>query len=130
MLQNAPEVGERLTISGTAELVRARRAVTRSAEEVLGSPRIPDVELCISELVTNALEHGTDPEVELRWEAEGDSFVITVSNSSGRLPQATVGVLPNERATGRGLRIVKMVADGVATRHENGAVVVTCRFDG
>lgn len=115
-------------VETTAHLHGARRAVAAEALGFLGPDRAADVELCVSELLTNALEHGWSP-ARLRSDRVGDSFVVTVVNRSDRLPQPATQAVPHELATGRGLQIVQRVADGLAIHTEHGDVVVTCRFD-
>lgn len=90
----------------TSEVSRARRGV-RAAVEDEGVPDTvrDDAELLTSELVTNALLHGTPP-VRVRLTGRPDALVVTVHD-------AGPGTVPaRRRHHGRGLAIVA----GLATR--------------
>ncbi len=129
MTSELPVVGDTIVLEGTTELSIARRSVAHAALDVLAADRTPDVELCVSELVTNALEHGDGTGVVVSHGVVEGSFIVTVSNGSHTLPQRAIGRVPVDRPSGRGLQIVHALADGVAVYGEHGAVAVSCRFD-
>lgn len=129
MTSELPVVCDTIVLEGTAELSIARQSVAHAALDVLGGDRTRDVELCVSELVTNALEHGDGTGVVVSHSVVDGSFIVTVSNGSQTLPQRSIGRVPADRRSGRGLQIVHAVADGVAMFGEHGGVAVSCRFD-
>jgi anti-sigma regulatory factor (Ser/Thr protein kinase) len=70
----------------------------------------PALELAVSELVTNALEHG-DGAIELQLSAQGDELRLeVVDEGRGPAPPALRDV-PVDEPGGWGLRMVDEVAD-------------------
>ncbi|MGX1851078.1 ATP-binding protein [Streptomyces sp. NPDC055299] len=90
-----------------------------------------DVRLCVSELASNALLHGTEPGhgFLVRLEADDDFVRLEVHDSRNRHddrgPQPVVRYPADTDTTGRGLLIVDMLADcwGVEDREPLGKVV-------
>lgn len=85
----------------------ARRLVC-SAVAFAGYPRLAEVAaLLTSELVTNAVRHGTPP-ILLRVDCGHDSVTVVVSDCGGGIPLAPSPSL--ERPGGRGLELVHQLA--------------------
>jgi len=66
----------------------------------------------MSELITNAIQHGSgaDDEIEVRWSLSGGKLRLWVSDAA-RGRGTPVALTPDEeRARGRGLRIVDQLA--------------------
>lgn len=81
-----------------------------------------DVELVTSELVTNAVEHGTGSSVALAVSCDGTAVELRVSshgNVDGVGPADEWQVADVGSVTGRGLGIVRAIADRVAV-HRRG----------
>lgn len=76
----------------------------------------PQAELVVTELVSNAVQHGRPP-VELSLDCSGpEGVVISVSDGNPELPRVqTVGPQADH---GRGVRLVELLSDewGVRTR--------------
>jgi anti-sigma regulatory factor (Ser/Thr protein kinase) len=92
--------------------VRARLAQTLAEAEIEESRR-SDALLLVSELVTNAIVHGSQPgdQLELVWRLERDRLAVAVRDCARR-PAAPTALSPNEeRPRGRGLRIVDQLAE-------------------
>ena len=95
-------------LSRSAASARVARDLVKSHTAMLGSRRREDAVLMVSELVSNALLHGTG-EIRLRIEANGDGVRVEVSD------QGNVAVAPSPTPGahgGWGLRIVDELADG------------------
>jgi anti-sigma regulatory factor (Ser/Thr protein kinase) len=121
---------ERVVVDGVHGLSRARRVTRDVAGEALGDDRAADVALATSELVTNALEHGSGGPVEIVVTAAGGAVEISITSSSGAVPVPPAQRrAPASQVRGRGLQIVAAVADHVVISGEDGQVSVTCRFE-
>ncbi|MEU6848452.1 ATP-binding protein [Actinacidiphila alni] len=68
-----------------------------------------DVQLLVSELVTNALRYGEDREIGFRLVITLQGVLISVNDGSGRRPR--LSVVDEESETGRGLFLVAAIAD-------------------
>lgn len=87
-----------------------------------------DVELCVSELVTNAITHGNGEHVALLVELTGQAVVAKVWDGSPDPPRARKAGPQDD--SGRGL----MLVDALSSRHgwyptPGGGKVVWCAFD-
>lgn len=127
--------------SGSEELVfRARpvnpRAVRRFVREALEAASAPadvvaDFQLVVSELATNAIEHGVGDVVV---EVDGSRpawWEVTVSSSIGgaRLRSTREWVIADADAgSGRGLGIVRWLMDEVRVDHVGDRISVRCRM--
>ncbi|GHJ27323.1 ATP-binding protein [Streptomyces hygroscopicus subsp. sporocinereus] len=89
----------------------ARQFVTRTLSEWGYADRLEDIQLCVSEIATNALVHGVPPGrlFQVRIEAAEEEVRIEVRDSgSGRpAPQSPHA----DRENGRGLLLVGELAD-------------------
>ncbi|MGW6293510.1 ATP-binding protein [Streptomyces sp. NPDC055058] len=88
--------------------------------------RQDDVLVCVSELATNALLHGVPPgrQFSLTLVGDGPLVRVEVRDSGGGLPEVTEAAA--DACRGRGLSIVRAVADDFGvTLHEPGKTVWT-----
>jgi len=90
---------------------------------------IGDLELAVSELVTNAIEHGDNAEpVEVAVGLDGDVLTVSVrshGNVSALAPTSEWEVAGFEAIAGRGLGIVRAVVDRIDVTRESDMVTVT-----
>jgi two-component sensor histidine kinase len=107
------------------ESVRAARLWV--ASRVKPSPRIADVLICVSELVTNAVRHAqTDIEVSLSRSDEG-TVHVEVRDESPELPVAQP--FSTVASTGRGLHMVDALSSRWGLRREGAGKVVWFEID-
>lgn len=89
-----------------------------------------DLVLVASELVSNAVEHTSATDLQLSIGFEGRRWSLSVStpeSGAGGLADPSAWVIaPPDRASGRGLGIVRHLVDDVAVAIANARVVVTC----
>jgi len=120
---------EELRLGGEPDAVPRARAFVAATVPGLGSGAVdlvPDVELAVAELVTNALLHAGPP-VQLRLRAIPDGVRIEVQDASSAAPvRARVS---HDAMTGRGLALVEALAPvwGV-DRVPGGGKVVWCEL--
>ncbi|MEU5196124.1 ATP-binding protein [Streptomyces scabiei] len=112
------------------ESVGQARSFTTATLTNWGLPdRAEDIRLCVSELATNALLHGTAPGhgFLVRLDAEEEAVRMEVHDSSRRHPEARHAA--DTDTSGRGLILVSALADdwGVQERPPS-AKTVWCRF--
>ncbi|MGW1201742.1 ATP-binding protein [Streptomyces cyaneofuscatus] len=81
---------------------------------------VDDVELLVSELVTNALQHGAGPAVHVRICADDDHLHLYVEDGSSNRPVPRP--MDIEAENGRGLHMVAAIADHLDTS-EDGTTV-------
>lgn len=90
--------------------------------------RIDDIRLCVSELATNALVHGTvsDHGFLVRLDAEDDVVRLEVHDSRRQHPE--IHRADDTDLSGRGLALVAALADGwgVQDRTPLGKIVWSC----
>lgn len=110
-----------------AEVSTARRFVRTSLAGLPGGVA-SDAQLVASELVTNAIEHGVGGPVTIAIHRGSDAVTVTVESVG---PAPDVGGVDGWRMpdadeiTGRGLGIVRAVADEVAVHRSPGRLVIT-----
>ncbi|NNG88726.1 ATP-binding protein [Streptomyces cacaoi] len=107
---------------------RARAFVTEILAEWGVSGRAEDIRLCVSELATNAVVHGTAPGhgFLVGLVVEGDVVRTEVHDGRARRPKARRATAVD--TTGRGLALVDALADGwgVEERIPCGKLVWAC----
>lgn len=114
-----------------ASIPAARLFVQRPAEE-FAAHRVDDIVLAVSELVTNAIEHGSREPFEVRFVRRDDVAELIVSSavvekSASPADAPTTGErIPR---SGRGLRIVEAISDSFNVESENGRFRAWCRFN-
>ncbi|GAA1158710.1 ATP-binding protein [Streptomyces hebeiensis] len=90
--------------------------------------RIDDIRLCVSELATNALVHGTVPDhgFLVRLDADDDVVRLEVHDSRRRSPETRQAA--DTDLSGRGLVLVAALADGWGVRDRTplGKIVWSC----
>jgi anti-sigma regulatory factor (Ser/Thr protein kinase) len=125
---------ERTFSADTASIGEARRFVRHIAAESMngrGDDLLGDVELAVSELVTNAVEYGLDEPLAVKVAITPESIVVSVrsarTSSAIADPSTWAGPLPAMR-TGRGLAIVRSVSDDVSVDADDSTVTVRCTF--
>jgi anti-sigma regulatory factor (Ser/Thr protein kinase) len=122
--------GERDFVSTTESIGDARdfvRMVLR--DDAVDEATIDDVTLAVSELVTNAVGHGAGGPVTVRIETAPDEVVCVVRSGGGPLPDPATWTSPGASGlTGRGLAIVRAVADTVVAEADGLVVVLRCSF--
>lgn len=91
-----------------------------------------DIRLAVSELVTNAIVHGSGGPITVSVDTSPQSIVCSVASVFvGRsLPDPSTWNLQTggERIGGRGLAIVRAVADAVNVETDGSLVTVQCTF--
>ena len=131
-----PEVSERSFDGQTSSIRAARLFARQAAAEVLDlagpeSDLPGDLELAVSELVSNAIEHGPEEPVTVIVAATADTVVVSVrsvrSPSGIADPSTWASPLPAVR-TGRGLAIVRSISDEVLVDADHATVTVRCTF--
>jgi anti-sigma regulatory factor (Ser/Thr protein kinase) len=125
---------ERTFSADTSSIGEARRFVRDETAGSLNGRREElrgDLELAVSELVTNAVQYGLDEPVTVTVTVTPESLVVSVRSaraSSAILdPSTWAGPLPAMR-TGRGLAIVRSVSDDVSVDADESTVSVHCTF--
>lgn len=110
------------------EVATVRRFVRTTLNDLVPVAVASDLQLLASELVTNAIEHGTAPSVLVRVTADHDRAGLAVHSSGpspGVGPIDSWAVADVEEITGRGLGIVRAIADDIEMRQSGDALVVT-----
>lgn len=124
------QLGERDFVSTPESIGDARdftRAVLRG--DAVDEATIDDVTLAVSELVTNAVGHGSGGPVTVRIKSAPSEVVCVVRSTGGSLPDpATWTSRGVSGRTGRGLAIVRALADAVVAEVDGGVVVLRCSF--
>ena len=120
-----PEVSERMFGGQNSSIRAARLFVREAAAEVLDlagpeSDLQDDLELAVSELVTNAIEHGLQEPVTVIVVATADTVVVSV-----RSVRTPAGIADPST---RGLAIVRSISDEVAVDADDATVTVHCTF--
>jgi anti-sigma regulatory factor (Ser/Thr protein kinase) len=125
---------ERTFSAETSSIGDARRFVrdaTAGSMNGRGDDLAGDLELAVSELVTNAVEYGLDVPVTVTVAVMPDAIVVSVrsarTSSAIADPSTWAGPLPAMR-TGRGLAIVRSVSDDVTVAADDSSVTVHCTF--
>ena len=117
-----------VSVRDTAQIRSARTLVADEAVELVGADRAEDVRLVVSELVTNALEHGDGGDATVQFGVDDGAFVVSVTAESSERPDQSVGTVSPDQVTGRGLQIVARLSDSVVVSGQERSVAVTCTF--
>jgi anti-sigma regulatory factor (Ser/Thr protein kinase) len=122
--------GEREFASTTESIGEARDFVRDVLhDDAVDEAIIEDVTLAVSELVTNGVRHGAGGPVTVRIETAPDEVVCIVRSTGGPLPDPATWRSPGVSGrTGRGLAIVRAVADTVVAEADGLVVVLRCSF--
>jgi anti-sigma regulatory factor (Ser/Thr protein kinase) len=113
----------------------ARRFVRNELAGRVPEEAVSDLMLATSELVTNAFEHGSQRPVRLTVRSNRDEASITVVSlgEGGRVPDVDAWTTARaDRVSGRGLGIVREIADDIHVERSGGGVAITVhrRFAG
>jgi len=123
---------ERLFRADNDTIRAARRFVREAARTTALDPvRLSDIELAASELVTNAIEHGSGEAYRVRVVIEDDRFVVEVSSKhcgEPISPPSMWGVGRSDELTGRGLGLVKAVSTETWIEQSHDELLVGCAF--
>ena len=116
--------------STTASIGEARdfaRSVLRAG--AFDEATIHDVTLAVSELVTNAVGHGSGGPISVQIETAPHEIVCVVGSTGGPLPDPATWTFPGfSGPTGRGLAIVRALAESVVADVDGTTVSVRCAF--
>ena len=112
----------------TVNVAVARRFVRNAlaacdADEVV----VADLELISSELVTNAILHATGDIVDISVSCDGNVVTLSVTsigNDHQVGPSRHWRIAEPDSITGRGLGIVRSLADRIEVRHRAGALQI------
>jgi anti-sigma regulatory factor (Ser/Thr protein kinase) len=110
---------------------RARRRLRQTlAGAGIEPERQHEAVLLLSELVTNAVEHGsgTGDRIALAWTLDRDVLKVAVSDAARRSDPLGVGPADAEREKGRGLRIVDRLAESWTDRVAGRSRLVSFRL--
>lgn len=108
----------------------ARRFVRNELEGRVPDAAVSDLMLATSELVTNAFEHGSDDPVRVTVRRDRDEVSVTVISGGerGRVPAVESWTTARaDRISGRGLGIVRQIADDVDVERSGGSLAITVR---
>jgi anti-sigma regulatory factor (Ser/Thr protein kinase) len=111
-----------------ANVGAARRFVRKELEGRVPDEAVSDLMLATSELVTNAFEHGSPQPVRLTVRSNRDEASITVvsGGENGRVPDVDEwSTARADRVSGRGLGIVREIADDIDVERLEGSVAIT-----
>lgn len=92
-----------------------------------------DAQLVVSELVTNAIQHGVPAPISVILQVKGRRAWLTVANQapvSVHVPPIDHWLIDgDDRLCGRGLGIVKILSDNVEMSHTGSHLTITAGFD-
>jgi anti-sigma regulatory factor (Ser/Thr protein kinase) len=120
--------------AATTESIRAARRFVREGGEAItiDAQTLADIELATSELVSNAIEHGTGDEYQVVIATTGGRFIVEVtSGHSGTIlssPAEWTTSRP-EMLSGRGLGLVIALSANAWVRHVDDNVIIGCEFN-
>lgn len=111
-----------------ANVGSARRFVREQLAGHAPAAVVDDLALVTSELVTNAFEHGSPEPVALRVAVNAGSAAVTVTSRGDgeRIPAVDQwATATSEQLSGRGLGIVRAIADDIDVQRSSGSVTIT-----
>jgi anti-sigma regulatory factor (Ser/Thr protein kinase) len=123
----ACEVGGTIELPGTFESVPKARRYVRT---VLG-PKSDDVELAVSELVTNAVAHsesGRGGVIKLRLAVIEERVRVEVSDQGSRVSRPRVASNSADTEHGNGLKIVRAVSSRWGVHTTTQGTTVWCEW--
>lgn len=111
---------ERLFARHASTVGRARTWVLNYLADRSVSDRVDDVRLCVSELVTNAIEHGTPVgrDILVRVTVVGDVLRVEVHDAGNGVPRLCTVTEDDDH--GRGLLLLDELADDWGVSHRQG----------
>lgn len=107
---------------------QAREFATDALAEWGLPDRSEDIRLCISELATNALVHGTAPGHGFLVKLDADEQVVRLEVHDSRRQHPAARQAADTDTSGRGLTLVSVLADGwgVENRTPFGKIIWSC----
>ena len=132
MMQSSAQVARTLP-SSPASARQAREFVSGELRRLAaGADVVDDLDLIVSELMANSIQHGDGGDIVVRVDAPSAKwFSITVTNgvafSLPPMDPSTWKVAATDLPSGRGLGIVRRLADEIAVTEAAGLVHVTGR---
>ncbi len=112
----------------SASLTPSRHFVRSHVGADVADDRAADIVLVASELVSNAIEHGSGGDITIRVERDDDTVELVVASMSPSLPMLRTEPAAADALRGRGLQIVATLSDAVAIEAAEGVVSVICHF--
>ncbi len=113
------------SIGAARDLVHEAAAGTQ-----LDPTTVADLQLAVSELVTNAVVHGNGASIAVEVTIAPDVVNCAVAADGQTLPEVSAWVAPVDgRSSGRGLAIVRALADAVAVEVDGDRILVRCTFE-
>jgi len=112
---------------------QARRFVRAELSQLAGAEAVvDDLDLVVSELVANAIQHGDGSNIVVSVDGRSAIwFAVAVSNgvATSRPPMdpTTWAVAATDQPSGRGLGIVRRLAEEIDVAESDGNLHVTCR---
>jgi len=123
---------ERVFAAKTETIHAARQFVRNLGEAIeIQPPTLDDIELATSELVSNAIEHGSGDDYQIRLATSSNRFVIEVisTHNGTTLGTPTEWTTSDpELPTGRGLGLVSAVSADVWVQHTGDRMIIGCEF--
>ena len=117
-----------ITLEASAtHVAHARRFVRRAVDDIDQSV-VDDLQLIVSELFTNAIEHGSSDAVEVAVTQRPDHVSVAIDSSGptpGVGPATEWRVADAEALSGRGLGIVRHLADDLVVERDGDEFKVT-----
>ena len=111
----------------TAELSEIRRRVRAYVTDAGGGDDIADdLELVVSELATNVIEHTTSATLTIRFEKTLDAWILDVADVDDLSILDHVELPDRSEVTGRGLFVVASLVDDVRIVDDDGRHAVRC----
>ena len=126
-----PDVLEIRSEADPAELSTVRRRIRDYLNDVgTASEIVEDIELVVSELATNVIEHTTSTSLTILVGRVDDDWYVDVADVDD-LSILDEVALPNmTEPAGRGLFVVSSIVDDIQIVHESGAYAIRCRIAG
>lgn len=124
--------GVELTLPATADAPAQARRAARTALAHWDAERRDAALLVISELVTNAVRHGSDSSddaVELRVQRRGGATRIEVSDDNAGRREIACAPRRGDQRSGWGLPIVAELTDRWGVEHRGSCTCVWCELD-
>lgn len=116
--------------AATSQVAVARRFVRQSVAGRVPDEVVADLQLIVSELFTNAVQYGASPTVSVTVEIGPHEAGVTVDSGSPAPdvgPVQTWRVADEDEISGRGLGIVRRLADVVRVERDAQRFVVAAR---
>ena len=128
MDENHAQAHHRTELPFTCEAPSTARSQFRRFASTLSGTTLDDALVMVSELVTNAIQHGM-PEVALELWLRTDRITVAVLDRGDVPPSLICAAPPGDHPHGRGLLIVNALAARWGVRRTEGEAGKTVWFD-